>query len=92
MLGAFLPVTYLSRKDITLIRPFLYVPEKDIRYFMSKNPDIPQVKNLCPEDGNTERETMDQMIKNLDREYKGLKHRIFNAIENGGLFEQKEER
>ena len=40
----------------------------------------------------TERETMKQMIRDLDRKYKGLKHRIFTAVERGGLFEQQEER
>lgn len=89
-LGAFLPVTYLSRKDITVIRPLLYTPEKDIRYFMSKN-DLPTVKNLCTEDGHTEREKMKQMINDLDRDYKGLKHRIFNAMRNGGIFELTED-
>ena len=89
-IGAFLPVTYLSRKDITLIRPLLYVPEKDIRYFLSKN-DLPTVKNPCPEDGHTEREKMKQMINGLDREYKGLKHRIFGAMQKGGVFEMNDE-
>ena len=89
-LGAFLPVTYLSRKDITLIRPLLYTPEKDIRYFVSKN-DLPIVPTVCPEDGHTERETVKKLISDLDRQYKGLKHRIFGAMQKGGIFEQYEE-
>ncbi|MBO4769897.1 MAG: tRNA 2-thiocytidine(32) synthetase TtcA [Clostridia bacterium] len=89
-LGAFLPVTYLSRKDITVIRPFLYLPEKDISYFLSKN-SLPVVTNLCPEDKHTERETIHRMVSELDRKSKGLKHRIFNAMEKGGLFEQYED-
>ena len=89
-LGAFLPVTYLSRKDITLIRPFIYAPEKDIRYFVSKN-DLPIVPTLCPEDGHTERETVKKLVDDLDRQYKGLKHRIFGAMQKGGIFEQYEE-
>ena len=86
-LGAFLPVTYLSRKDITVIRPFLYLPEKDITYFLSKN-NLPVVASLCPEDKHTERETVHRLISDLDRHNKGLKHRIFNAMEQGGIFEQ----
>ncbi|MBQ0102200.1 MAG: tRNA 2-thiocytidine(32) synthetase TtcA [Firmicutes bacterium] len=89
-LSAFLPVTYLSRKNITLIRPFLYLPEKDIRYFMSKN-SLPVLPSLCPEDKHTERETVHQLVADLDRNNKGLKHRIFTAMENGGIFEQYEE-
>lgn len=90
-LGAFLPVTYLSRKDITLIRPLIYAEEKDIRYFVGKN-DLPILVNPCPEDGHTEREKVKQMIISLDKEYKGLKHRLFTAVERGGLFTQTEER
>ncbi len=29
-LNVFSPVTYMSRADVTLIRPFIYLPEKDI--------------------------------------------------------------
>ncbi|MFA6947457.1 MAG: ATP-binding protein [Eubacteriales bacterium] len=84
-LGAFSPQTYLSRKNITMIRPLLYATEKDIRYFMGKNPDIPIVKNLCPEDEHTERETMKNMLADLDRSDKGLKHRIFTALQKSHI-------
>jgi tRNA(Ile)-lysidine synthase TilS/MesJ len=90
-LGAFLPVTYLSRKDLTMIRPMIYVQEKDVRYFMGKN-NLPVINNPCPEDGHTEREKIKQLISTLDKENKGLKHRLFTAVENGGLFVQNEER
>ena len=30
-IGTFSPVTYLSRMDITVIRPLIYMPEKDVR-------------------------------------------------------------
>lgn len=84
-LGAFSPKTYLSRKNITMIRPLLYATEKDIRYFMGNNPDIPIVKNLCPEDEHTERETMKNMLAGLDRADKGLKHRIFTALQKSHI-------
>ena len=57
-IGCFSPVTYLSRKDITMIRPLIYAPEMDIRYFIGKNPSLPVIESKCPEDKNTERETM----------------------------------
>ncbi len=88
-LGGFYPVTYMSRKDITVIRPLIYAYEKDIRYFVSGN-DVPIVKNPCPEDGHTEREKMKQFIASLERENKGLKHRIFLAMKKDGLLVQKE--
>lgn len=83
-LGTFSPVTYLDRKKLTMIRPLIYAPEKDIRYFVAKTP-LPVVKSPCPADGATKREEMKQLIKSLDRQNKGLKHRIFKAICKAGL-------
>jgi tRNA(Ile)-lysidine synthase TilS/MesJ len=74
-----------------MIRPMIYVQEKDVRYFMGKN-NLPVINNPCPEDGHTEREKIKQLISTLDKENKGLKHRLFTAVENGGLFVQNEER
>jgi tRNA(Ile)-lysidine synthase TilS/MesJ len=83
-LGCFQPVTYLSNTGITLIRPMLYMPEKDVRYFASKS-DLPVVKSPCPADGNTEREEMKKLLATLEKENKGLRYRIFGAIQRGGI-------
>lgn len=82
--GSFSPVTYLDRTKITVIRPMIYAEEKDISYFMSKN-DFPIIKNLCPEDEHTEREEMKQLLMSLDRKHKGVKHRIFGALQKTGI-------
>ena len=81
-LGCFQPVTYLSNTDITLIRPMIYMPEKDVRYFASKT-ELPIQKSPCPADGNTEREEMKKLLDSLERQHKGLRHRIFGAICRG---------
>ncbi len=83
-LGCFQPVTYLSNTDIYLIRPMIYMPEKDVRYFASKNA-LPVVKSPCPADGNTEREQMKQLLHSLEKENKGLRYRIFGAIQRGEI-------
>ena len=83
-LGCFQPVTYLSRKDITVIRPMIYMPEKDIRYFAGRV-SLPVVKSTCPADGNTERESMKQLLHSLERENKGLRYRIFGALQRGNI-------
>lgn len=83
-LGCFQPVTYLSNTDIYMIRPMIYMPEKDVRYFASKN-ELPVVKSPCPADGNTEREEMKQLLHKLERENKGLRYRIFGAIQRSEL-------
>lgn len=83
-IGCFSPVTYLSRTDITLIRPMIYMPEKDVRYFANKN-ELPVVKSVCPADGNTQREEMKKMLSDLERQHKGLRYRIFGAIQRGEI-------
>jgi len=81
-IGCFQPVTYLSRADITLIRPLIYMPEKDVRYFANRE-KLPVVKSPCPADGHTEREEMKKLLDTLERQHKGLRHRIFGAIARG---------
>ena len=83
-LGCFQPVTYLSNTDITLIRPMIYMPEKDIRYFSSKA-DLPIMRSPCPADGNTEREKMKELLARLEKENKGLRYRIFGAIQRSEI-------
>jgi len=83
-IGSFSPVTYLDRTNVTVIRPLIYSPEKDIKYFVGKN-ELPVFINPCPADKTTERETVKQMLASLDREYKGLKHRIFGAMQKAGI-------
>lgn len=83
-LGCFSPVTYLSRAEITLIRPFIYLPEKDVRYFAGKA-GLPVIKSPCPADGNTERAKMKTLLSTLERDNKGLRYRIFGAIQRGKI-------
>lgn len=82
--GCFSPVTYLDRKDITLIRPLVYVPEKDIRYFVNHS-DLPVSHSPCPMDKTSDRENFKQMLSSLEKDNKGLKHRIFGAMQRAGI-------
>ena len=81
-IGCFSPVTYLSRADLRMIRPLIYLPEKDVRYFANKA-ELPVIKSPCPADGNTQREEMKQLLAKLEREHKGLRYRIFGAMQRG---------
>lgn len=83
-IGCYQPVTYLSNTDLYTIRPLIYVPEKSIRYFANRA-KLPVVESCCPANGNTERETMKQLLRNLERDNKGLRHRIFGAIQRGEI-------
>lgn len=83
-IGCFRPVTYLSRMDVTVIRPMIYMPEKDVRAYASAA-SLPVTKSLCPADGNTQREEMKELLQALDKTNKGLKYRIFGAIQRGEI-------
>ena len=79
--NCFLPVTHLDRMDITLLRPFVYVEERDIRKFVKTN-SLPIVHNPCPADGNTKREYIKSLLSQLDYENRGVKQRLFTAMKN----------
>ena len=83
-LGCFQPVTYLSRIDLHVIRPMIYMPEKDVRYFANKV-SLPVISSPCPADKNTERENMKQLLASIEKENKGLRYRIFGAIQRGEI-------
>ena len=79
-ISCFQPVTYLDRADITLIRPLLYVPEYFVRSF-AKRHELPIVHNPCPADGNTKRQEIKELLKNLETTMPGLRERIFGAMQ-----------
>ena len=83
-LGSFSPVTYLSQRDLTLIRPMIYAKEKDVAYF-ARHTALPVVQTTCPEDKATERTRMKELLKELEGRYPGLRHRIFGAMCRGEL-------
>lgn len=83
-IGCFQPVTYLSNTGITLIRPMIYMPEKDVSEFSRKN-SLPVLTSPCPADKTTEREEMKTLLRTLERQNKGLRYRIFGALCRGEI-------
>lgn len=79
-IGCFSPVTYLDKSGITLLRPLIYAPEKDIKYFINHS-DLPVMKSPCPADKNSERQRVKDLLRGLEKQNKGLKHRIFGAMQ-----------
>jgi len=83
-IGCFSPVSYLSRKDLTLIRPFVFVREKEIESAVSRN-SFPIVKSKCPADKETAREETKRFLNGLNKEYPGIHERIVGALEKGHI-------
>ena len=63
-LRTFLPVTYLSKTDLTVLRPLLYYREAEIIDIINKLNFSP-LKNPCPFDGYTNRQTIKEHLKTL---------------------------
>ncbi len=78
-LTTFLPKTYLSRRDITLIRPLIFMWEKDVIGAVNKL-DLPISKNPCPANSNTKREEMKDVLKTLMSFNPDAKKNILTAI------------
>ncbi len=83
-INSFLPVTYMDRTGLTLIRPMLYLHEKTIRNFVERE-RLPIVHNPCPADKNTKREDVKALLYELEGRYPGLKDNIFGGLQRSPL-------
>lgn len=75
------PKSYLTRKNLYVIRPSLYLSEKIIEQTVSKF-QIPVIKNPCYVDKNTKREEVHKILQNIYKEIPESRDRIFTAIKN----------
>lgn len=84
--ATFKPLTYLDRKDIHNIRPFVYVKEHQVISAVRKH-DIPVLKSPCPMDKNTKREEVKQMLNQIYKTIPEGRDRLLTAIKNKDNFE-----
>jgi len=80
-LATFDPVTYLSREDIHLIRPLIFVREQHIIQTQQQL-NIPVVASLCPNDKNTEREAVKQLLTSLYSHYDKAEKNFLTMLSN----------
>lgn len=76
----FSPLSYMDRSKITLIRPLVYTPEKEIRRFIRKN-NLTVMPKVCPMDGTSKRESMKQLIFTLTKDIPMIRANLFGAIQ-----------
>lgn len=83
-IGCFSPVSYLSHKDLYVIRPMVFALEKDvIRAADSLN--LPVVKSKCPADGVTNRQNTKELLSVLEKTYPALRQKIVGALQRGNI-------
>ena len=78
-LSTLAPTSYLSKTETTVIRPLLYVDEKDIRG-AARRLGLPVVFNPCPADKHTRREFMKKLVDDLRAEIPDVRKSMISAI------------
>lgn len=81
---SFPPKTYLDDSKLTVIRPMIYISEAEVKGFQNKY-TLPIVKNPCPVDGNTKRDYVKNLIRQMNLDHPGVKSRLFHSIQEGNI-------
>lgn len=81
---SFRPVTYLSRKDLTMIRPMIFATEKEV-LSASKKMNLPTVESPCPMDKTSNRNNMKELLKSLEKDYPAIKEKIIGGMEKANI-------
>lgn len=82
--ACFSPVTYLSRKDITMIRPLVFCEESQVRNAVNRE-GLPVVKSGCPVDGLTARKDTSVFVDNMRADFPDIKAKVIGAMQRSGL-------
>ena len=81
---SFRPVTYLSRKDMYVIRPMIFATEKEVSCAARKL-KLPVVISRCPNDKESERENVKNLLLTLEKTYPAVKEKIIGALQKGQI-------
>ena len=88
-LNTFAPISYMDRSKITLIRPMIYISEKEIRKFVRRN-NIEVMPKVCPMDGKSKREDMKDLILDFEKQIPTIRANLIGAIKRGNINGWKE--
>ncbi len=80
----FSPKSYLDRREVTLIRPMIYIKEAELAAFVRRE-QLPVVKSRCPMDGCTARQEMKDLIRSLSKTYGDVNHKLTAALKKGHI-------
>ena len=83
-ISTFAPVSYMDRSQITLIRPLIYAPEKEIQKCIRKN-NIAVMPKTCPMDGVSKREEMKELLKSLRFNIPTIRANLYGAIKRSDI-------
>ena len=80
----FAPSSYMDRSKITVIRPLIYLEERDIQRFIKRN-SIEIMQKCCPMDGNSKRQEIKNLVISLQNNIPNLKANLLGAIKRGNI-------
>ena len=83
-IGCFSPVTYLSQRDLTLIRPMLLATEYEVQCAV-REAGVPIVKSRCPADGVTVREQTKEFVQERCRTDHAFRQKTLHALQESGI-------
>ena len=83
-IGCFSPVTYLSRRDLTMIRPMLLATEAEV-YAAIRHADLPVLPSRCPADGTTAREETKTFVHDMVRRDPSFRQKTLHAMQEHDL-------
>ena len=81
---SFRPVTYLSRKDLTMIRPMILATEREV-LSAARKMNLPTVESPCPMDKTSNRNEMKELLAELEKKYPSLKEKIIGGLQKADL-------
>ncbi len=82
--STFMPKTYLSKSQLTVVRPLVYVREKEIseaKKFVGYEP----IPSPCPMDGCTKRAEVKDLIRSLTKTNKMVFYNVASAMCEGSI-------
>ena len=92
-LSTFAPKSFMTQTQVTLIRPMIYIEERNISALV-KSLDLPVVFNPCTANKHTQRESMKELTEELRKKYPDINKRFAAAImhpERYNLWDKVEE-
>ena len=83
-IGCFSPMSYLSRKDLYLIRPMVFCEESKVESAAQRY-HLPVVKSECPVDGHTCRQSTQELVKDLEKQFPDLRRKVMGALQRADI-------
>jgi len=83
-IGCFSPVTWLSRQEITVIRPLVLAREFEVAR-AAREVEAPVVKSRCPVDGETERARTKAFVAMRTHEDPAFCQKTLGALQKAGI-------